>query len=188
MKYYKKLVGDRLYLSPIHFDDAEKYVEWMADFRTSDGIGKSKDLITLKSEQEWIEKSSVTDSNMSFAIVRLDNDEMIGNCGIMRIDHVNRTAELGIFIGNETNRDEGYGSETLKLLLDFGFNYLNFHSVYLRVADYNERAKACYKKIGMKEGGRIREALYLNGKYYDSISMDMLRSEFDGDFIRNKNI
>jgi len=28
----------------------------------------------------------------------------------------------------------------------------------------------------------------LNGKYYDKLHMDILESEFDGDYIRNKNI
>ena len=28
----------------------------------------------------------------------------------------------------------------------------------------------------------------INGKYYDSISMDILAEEFTGDFIKNKNI
>ncbi len=188
MKYYKKLIGEKIYLSPIHSDDAEKYVEWMADFKTTDGIGKSRDLITLKSEQEWIDKSSVTDTNMSFAIVRLDNDEMIGNCSIGRIHYVDNSAELGIFIGAEDNRDEGFGTDALQLLLDFGFNDLNLHSIYLRVADYNERAKSCYKKAGFRECGKLREAIYLNGKYYDFIYMDILRSEFSGNFIKNKNI
>ena len=35
MKYYKKLVGERIYLSPVNVEDAEKYVEWFCDFKTS---------------------------------------------------------------------------------------------------------------------------------------------------------
>ena len=31
MKYFKKLVGERIYLSPINIEDAEKYVGWMSD-------------------------------------------------------------------------------------------------------------------------------------------------------------
>jgi hypothetical protein len=31
MKYYKKIVGKRLYLSPINIDDAENYIKWMND-------------------------------------------------------------------------------------------------------------------------------------------------------------
>ena len=45
MKYFKKLVGENIYLSPINIADAEKYVEWIADFRTSDGVGKSADFV-----------------------------------------------------------------------------------------------------------------------------------------------
>ena len=38
MRYYKKLVGEKIYLSPLNVEDAEKYVEWFTDFRTTDGI------------------------------------------------------------------------------------------------------------------------------------------------------
>ena len=33
-----------------------------------------------------------------------------------------------------------------------------------------------------------RDAIYLNGKYYNKLHMDILESEFEGDYIRNKNI
>ena len=36
MKYLKKTVGDRIYLSPICIEDAEKYVEWLSDFKTTE--------------------------------------------------------------------------------------------------------------------------------------------------------
>lgn len=35
---------------------------------------------------------------------------------------------------------------------------------------------------------RDREAMYLNGKYHDVIHMDILESEFTGDYIKNKNV
>ncbi len=41
MKYFKKLVGQNLYLSPMNVEDAEKYVEWFCDFRVTDGVGRS---------------------------------------------------------------------------------------------------------------------------------------------------
>ena len=54
--------------------------------------------------------------------------------------------------------------------------------------EFNERALACYKKCGFKEYGRRRKCRYINGRYYDSIEMDILAEEFKGDFIKNKNI
>lgn len=53
---------------------------------------------------------------------------------------------------------------------------------------FNERALKCYQKCGFKEYGRRRKCRYVNGKYYDCISMDILAEEFNENCIRNKNI
>ena len=187
MKYYKKLIGERIYLSPVSVDDAEKYVEWFCDFKTTDGIGKSSSIMTVESEREWLE-NSLKNNDFNFAIVDLENDELIGNCGIMNINQINRSAEVGIFIGDENKRSNGYGTESLRLLLDYGFNYLNLNNIHLGVKAFNERAIACYKKVGFKEYGRRREAYFLNGKYYDHVFMDILAREFKGNYIKNKNV
>lgn len=187
MKYYKKLVGERIYLSPMNMEDAEKYVEWFCDFKMTDGIGKSSDIVTVQAEREWIE-NVLKNNELTFAIVDLESDKLIGNCGFNTIDNKNRTAEVGIFIGEEENRSNGYGAEALRLLLDYGSNYLNLNNIMLGVRAFNERAIACYKKVGFKEYGRRRECYFLNGKYYDDIFMDILAREFKGDYIKNKNI
>lgn len=187
MKYYKKLIGDRIYLSPLNIEDAEKYVEWFCDFRTTDGIGSSGKLMTVEHEKEWI-MNSAKSNDFIFAIVNLENDELIGNCSIMNMNNKDRAAEVGIFIGEESNRNNGYGAEALKLLLDYGFNYLNLNNIMLGVMSFNERAIKCYEKVGFKEFGRRRESYFLNGKYYDNIYMDILAKEFEGEYIRNKNI
>ena len=187
MKYYKKLVGERIYLSPVNVEDAEKYVEWFCDFKTADGIGQSSKLISVEGEKEWIEKC-LKNNEYVFAIVNSENDELIGNCGIHNIKYKDRCAIVGIFIGKEKNRNNGYGAEVLKLLLDYGFNYLNLNNIMLSVMSFNERAIACYKKVGFKEIGRRRQGYFLNGKYYDEIFMDILKDEFKEDCIKNKNV
>ncbi len=54
--------------------------------------------------------------------------------------------------------------------------------------EFNVRALKCYKKCGFKEYGRRRKCRFVDGKYYDSIEMDILNEEFNEDCIRNKNI
>ena len=104
------------------------------------------------------------------------------------INWINRSAELGIFIGDKEFRGKGYGTEAIQLLLDYGFRYLNLNSVTLALLGVNERAYNCYLKCGFKYSGRDRNAIFLNGCYYDKIHMDILASEFKGEFIRNKNV
>lgn len=85
-------------------------------------------------------------------------------------------------------RNKGYGTEAIQLILDYGFNYLNLNNIKLDVLSFNERAIACYKKCGFKEYGRRRKSEFINGKYYDRISMDILKEEFIQSYIKNKNI
>ncbi len=186
MRYFKKLVGERIYLSPRNSEDVEKFTEWLNDFETTDYLGSSGAIMTLDAEKKYLEENF----NMEciFAIVTLKEDKLIGTISIEKINHINRRGTLGIFIGDKEYRDNGYGTEAIKLILDYGFNYLNLKNIKLDLLEFNQRALACYKKCGFKEYGRRRKCNFINGKYYDTIEMDILSEEFKEDYIRNKNI
>lgn len=185
MKYLKKIVGERIYLSPMNKEDVEIFANWMNDFDVTDYIGRSGMLVTFSDEQKYLD--NISNKNfIQFAIVTLEDDKLIGTISLENIIYINRSAILGIFIGDKEYRNNGYGTEAIKLLLDYGFNYMNLHSIRLDVIDFNERAKKCYKKCGFKENGRVRESIFINGKYYDVIKMDILSDEFKESCIKNK--
>ena len=118
----------------------------------------------------------------------MEENKLIGNVSLEEIDRTNRSAVLGIFIGDKEYLNNGYGTEAIQLILEYGFKYMNLHSINLTVMEFNKRAQKCYIKCGFKETGRKRNCKFINGKYYDNIIMDILENEFNGDFIRNKNI
>ncbi|MFT4104140.1 MAG: GNAT family protein [Lacrimispora sp.] len=177
MKYYKKLVGSKVYLSPMCPEDAATYTKWLNDLSVTEKLGTSHNTVSVSGEQEWMRENA---QGRLFAMVKTENDELIGNCGFNSINQVHQCGEIGIFIGDEENRNKGYGSEAMSLLVDFGFNYLNLNNIMLTVFDFNENAVSCYKKAGFKEIGRRRQAYYLKGKYYDQIFMDIIRSDGHG--------
>ena len=59
MKYFKKIEGTRVYLSPISLDDAETFCKWLNDRSVTDGINKTKDLVTVEDEKNWIEADKI---------------------------------------------------------------------------------------------------------------------------------
>lgn len=190
MEYYKKLVGDRIYLSPkgTSQEEVEKFTEWMNDFQVTDYTGRSGQIITLSGEREWLENSAKNTENRNFNIIDLNSNKLIGTIGLENFNWIERSAVLGIFIGDNNFRSNGYGTEAINLLLEYGFKYLNLHSIRLDLLSINERAHKCYLKCGFKDTGRNREEIFLNGKYYDKLHMDILENEFHGEYIRNKNI
>ena len=185
MKYFKKLVGEKIYLSPRSTEDVEKYTEWLNDFETTDYTGRSHQTMSIELEKRYLEERVNEDT--VFAIIEKDTDKLLGTVGLHQVNHIKRKATLGIFIGDKEYRSKGYGTEAIRLILDFGFNYLNLNNIKLDLMEFNERALACYKKCGFKEYGRRRKCEFINGKYYDTIEMDILAEEFKGDFIKNKN-
>ncbi len=172
MKYFRKLEGEHVYISPMHPDDAEKYAKWLNDPEIAKYLNIRNSLISICGEKEYIETFANKEFNM--CIVRCDNDEMIGNIALKDIDYKNGTAELGIFIGEKDNLGKGYGSEAIKLLTNFGFKELRLHTIFLTVFDNNERAQKAYAKCGFNEFGRRHEALYQDGKYHDLIYMELI--------------
>lgn len=97
--------------------------EWVNDLEVTIILPMANQVIPTSVEKEILERLSKEDYN--FAIIDAEKDELIGNCGLMGVDNIQRTAELGIFIGNKEYWGQGYGQESIELILNFGFNILN---------------------------------------------------------------
>ena len=173
--YFKKLIGKKCYLAPIDVNDAEKYAEWLNDMDVLVNLQLYNGMINQENEKDFLRDLA---KGHNYSIVDLEKNELIGNCGFLDVDHVNRTAETGIFIGNKNYWGKGYGTEALSLLIDYGFKALNFHNIMLKVYDYNERAKRTYQKIGFRQIGTRREALHRNLEKHDILYMDILPDDF----------
>ena len=106
--------------------------------------------------------------------------ECIGTCGLFNIDRTARHAELGIGIGDREYWGRGYGREAVSLLLDYAFRLRNLRRVWLEVHSANERAIRAYRSCGFVEEGRMREHVWLGGRYVDNVIMGVLREEREG--------
>lgn len=183
MKYFKKLIGEKCYLSPISIEDAEQYVEWLNDMEVSKNLVMSSRQITLEKEREILSNMSKNQSQI-FGIIDKSNDKLIGNCSLFNIDHHDGKAGFGIFIGDKSYWNKGYGTEATKLILDYGFNILNLHNIWLEVYSYNLSAIKSYEKVGFKLVGKKREAKRINGQWFDEVYMDILDHEFESVYIK----
>lgn len=72
----------------------------------------------------------------------------------------------------------GIGTEITKLVLNYAFEILGYHKVYLRVLEYNKRAIKCYENCGFIKEGIDREGAFINGSYFSDIYMGILSYDF----------
>lgn len=173
--HIQKLVGTKCYLAPIDLNDAEQYTIWLNDQEVVKYLTLSNAVITVESEKAVLPALA---NEHNYGIIDLQTEQLIGNVGLIGIDNVHKTCEIGIFIGNKDFWNKGYGSEALCLLINYAYQTLNLNNIMLRVYSYNERAIKCYEKIGFKHIGRIREAKIRNQTKYDVVLMDILPGDF----------
>lgn len=86
---------------------------------------------------------------------------------------------IGIVIYNENHWGKGIGYESLKLWIDYLFEECKeIVRLDLRTWSGNEKMMHLSSKLGFKEEARFRMARIVEGNYYDSIGMGLLRSEW----------
>ena len=177
-KYFEKIPGERLFLSPINPDDCELYAKWFNDPAVMIGLGDYSSVFSLLGQRKYLEEKASNRVEQNYAIVLREGERLIGNISLRDVGQKDGTATLGLFIGEEADRGCGYGAEAIRLILGYGFDTLRLHNIQLKVFADNLNAIACYEKVGFKEFGRRREAKFIRGRYVDVVHMDILDREF----------
>lgn len=174
------LIGDRIILREYRKEDLPCIRAWVNDPEITNFL--SNIFLyphTLNDTENFL--NSMLEGNTEskgFIIAHKDTEEYIGQIDLIKIDWVNRVGTMGIVIGSKENLNKGYGTEAIKLLQEFAFNRLNLHKLDLEVREFNKRAIRCYEKCGFRIEGRLRQNFYIDGKYYDTLIMGILKEEW----------
>lgn len=73
---------------------------------------------------------------------------------------------------------KGYGGEAIEWGLGFAFRMANMHRVTLTAFSYNERALRLYERLGFARESCMREDVWFDGGWHDSIWFGMLEDEW----------
>ena len=175
------IYGNKIRLRAIERDDIPRFVKWFNDPEVRYFLSTVRPLNRM-AERSFLEEFSKgakdPSADIILAIVLKEEDRHIGNAGLHNINLIDRVAEFGIGIGEKDCWQKGYGTEATRAMVQYGFDTLNLHRIYLRVHDYNTRGLATYKKVGFRQEGVMRQALFRQGRYHDVIFMGILKDEY----------
>jgi len=109
------------------------------------------------------------------------HDQLIGGVELSHIDWRNRSADLGVWIGDRTYRQRGCGADAMRLALNYAFKLLGLNRIHYMIPAHNLAAIQTYTKLGFSEEGRLRQAIYRDGLYHDLIILGILREDWHDD-------
>ncbi len=115
---------------------------------------------------------------IQFIIIDKESDKPIGSVYLRDIDPVRKRAEYGIFIGEDSARGRGLGSETARFMVSYFFDKMKYDKLYLRVLADNVAAINSYKSAGFCETDD-EEILKLTGAGDGVTVMAVLKGDKD---------
>lgn len=175
------LIGSRIILREYASSDSVAIHKWRNDRATTRWMGpKFADPISFEKTAESLDKvvNHPPSDAAYFAIADKRTHEYVGGIDLTSIDPSSRQAVLSIVIGESTNRDKGYGTEAIQLLMLYAFESLNLNRVLLNVAAENQRALRCYQKSGFRVVGTEKGKVLVDGEHSDLIQMALSATEF----------
>ena len=175
------LNGEKVTLRPVKRSDINYFLKWFNDLEVTQYLEMYMPL-TEMAEEKWIENMTGDSAgkNAIFVIEAISGDSNIpiGTIGLHRIEPKDHNALFGIAIGEKDYWSSGYGTEATQLLINYGFQQLNLHRIWSAAFAFNERSIKLHLRVGFKEEGRQREAMFKNGEFHDIIQFGLLRSEW----------
>jgi RimJ/RimL family protein N-acetyltransferase len=173
------LEGTKVNLRAPEMSDLDRSARWVNDAVVTRFLALRYQM-SRPAEEAWLRQ--VTQQPGSFAgvlfAIETKDGRHIGNTDLRGTSPEDRTASLGIMIGEKDCWSQGYGGDAILTLLRFAFDEINLNKVALSVFEGNDRAHACCRRCGFVEEGRLRQARYIEGLYRDEVLMSILRGEF----------
>ena len=173
MDNYPILTGEKVVLRPITDADTDCIVRWRNTPSVRDNF-IFRQTFTPEMHRNWLKTKVATGDVVQYIIEDKANGTPVGSVYYRDVDHDFNSAEYGIFIGEESARGKGLGTETARLFTDFGFAGLHLHRISLRVLAENAAARRSYEKAGFVQEGVFRDMELLDGAYRDVVFMAKL--------------
>ena len=177
------LTGKHVVLRAVERDDLKLIHKWQNDeevmrlSRSQPDHAISMEALTAELEKNL--KGDDTDTRR-YGIEERSSGKLVGWCSVSlnRWAHRYTTADVGLCIGEKDRWHRGYGTDVVGLLLKEVFEQLDLHRAVWWTYAENTGSIALARKMGFKEEGRLRENVFFDNKYHDSLVFGLLKEDY----------
>jgi len=171
------LKGEHIYLRALEPED----LEFVYQIENDESIWEISNTITPYSRyllKEYLEHAhkDIFEVKQLRLVISSYKDEVLGLIDIFDFDFSNRKAGLGILIQSDNNKDKGYGSEAIKLVLDYCFTHLGLHQLYCNISEENTASLKLFEKFNFKKIGLKKDWNLVNGVYKNEFLLQLIHN------------
>jgi RimJ/RimL family protein N-acetyltransferase len=160
--------------------DAATLSRWTHDAEFMQLMGSAPVRPLAPSQVKKEQEPGEGETPFRFLIQARATERMVGFIRLVSVGWSHGFSALEVGIGEPAERNRGYGSEALRLLLRFAFHELNLHRVGAVVPGHNDGALRFFQRAGFAVEARRRQALHRFGRRWDAVHLGVLSSEWRG--------
>lgn len=164
------LSNQYVHLEPYAKHHVSKTVEWLNKPFIQQTFGITH-TITLEQHLAWLTKQ---ENLLQWAI---NANDYIGNI-LLFLNLKHHSGYFQIYLGAELSTGKKVGYHSTILALDYAFNTLNLHRIWLHCHPENLPAIKLYTKLGFTFEGIERESIFKAGTYISQGRWSLLKSEW----------
>lgn len=124
--------------------------------------------------------TSFRSSFVFFQLIEKSSMRIIGGAGFHNWYAEHRRAELGYMLKHDTDKQAGYMSEALAVIVPYGYNEMELNRIEAYVSPMNVPSLRIMEKFGFTREGLLREHYKTAEKIDDSVVFSLLRGEYKG--------
>lgn len=173
------LVGSKLSLIPFKEESiSERYIGWLNDPEINRFLEVRFVHQTYETVLAYVNSFYGDAEKYMWGVYPNATNYLIGTATLSEINRNHGRGVVGLMIGEKEYWDKGYGTEIIKLVVDYAFKRLGLHKVMAGVIDGNQASIKAFQKAGFEIEGRGKSHLFLDGEYYDHIYMGIISENY----------
>jgi len=169
------LSTSRMHLRKLTLDDAEDMFIMRANRTTMKYVPRP--IAQQKQDVlELIERTNLgIDANQSinWVMEHKETKQFIGTIGYYRSKPEHHRAEVGYMI-QQQHEGNGYTTEALKEVINYGFNVMKLHSIEAVIDPNNSASEKILQKCNFLKEAHFKENEFWEGQYLDSVVYSLL--------------
>ena len=183
MDIYFLAIGNNVKLRPYQPDDWQNLVRWWSQGEWLKFDAPWEEHPTMDEEarerfEKWA-KDQAASRPTHRAVITLSDNIPIGWVNRYSKDGEENILYVGIDICEDNCLNRGYGTEALRLWVDYLFMKSDIHKLGLESWSFNPRMLRVAEKVGFVLEGRLREMRTWDGEWIDKYQFGILHREWE---------
>lgn len=177
--YPVTLTGRAVTLREFRSEDAADTLAIIGDDQVTHWLSfDSRDMAAAQAMVDGAAERAQLDPRTEYYLAVSADDELVG---FARLAFAGvKAAKLGYAVRAD-RWGKGYATDAARRMIEFGFGDLDLHRISAAIGPDNAASIAVVEKLGMQYEGRLRDHVFTNGGWRDSLLYSVLSHEWTDD-------